>query len=676
MYNLPIANVRNFVIVGHSGSGKTALTDALAFKLGLNDRLGSSAAGSSVSDYTDEEKNRKISVFSASFQANYTAGGTTYGLQFTDTPGFMDFHGQLMAACRAADTALVTVDASGGVQVGTRRGWKAADQQGIVARTIVITGLDKDNTAYAATLEKIQAAFGDKCVPIALLSKEKKLVSVFAKDIPAELADEAEAARQKITELAAEADDALMEKFFSEGTLSDADRSTGLSKAAAAGTFVPVLPVFPLTGEGIPELLDTICLYFANPAQRARKDAGGTEINPAFDRPFFGIVWKTVSDAFVGQMSYIRVLSGTLSTNTEVENPRAGGKEKVGALLVPQGKKQVTVPAVTAGDIVAIPKLAATQVGDTLCAMGNPLRAAPLVFPSPVMFAAVTAKTQGDEDKMGAALHKLTEQDPTLKVERNTETKETILGGLGDVHLDTAVHLLKQMNNVNVDLKVPKTAYRETVNGLGEGHHKHKKQSGGRGQYGEVYLKVERLQEGDEEWYTNETVGGSIPRNFIPAIEKGIVEAKEHGVIAGYTVVNLKCRVYDGSFHDVDSSEIAFKIAGAKAFRDAMAKAKPVLLEPIMTVRISSPDQFMGNINGDLSNKRGRVMGMDMEDGMQVITAEIPQAELARYAAELRSITGGQGSFSMEFNRYDTVPSALVAKIVAESPYKHAETEE
>jgi elongation factor G len=677
MHDIPISNVRNFVIVGHSGSGKTSLTDALAYKLGLNDRLGSPAAGSSVSDFTDEEKNRKISIFSASFQTDYAASdGSKYDLFFTDTPGFMDFHGQMMAAARAADTALCVVDASGGVQVGTRRAWKCADQQGVVARAIAVTGLDKDNTSLATALESVQAAFGDKCVPVAFLAADKKsVVSVLAANVPADMADDVAAAKQKLVELAAEQDEALMEKYFSEGALSDAETAAGLLKAAAAGTFVPVMPVLPLSGGGVPELLEVVCRYFASPLQRVRNDAEGKPIDPAANRPFLGLVWRTVSDAFVGQMSYVRVLAGTLKTNSEVENPRAGEKEKVGALLIPCGKKQNPVETATAGDIVAIPKLKSTKVGDTLCAIGAPQRAAPLVFPNAVMFAAVTAKSQADDDKLGPALQRIVEQDPTLHFERNAETHETVLRGLGDVHLDVACSLMKSLSNVNVTLSTPKVAYRETVTGVGEGHYRHKKQSGGRGQFGEVYLKVERRPEGDDEWFVDDIVGGSIPGNFLPAIQKGLVEAMLHGSVAGYPVVNIRARIYDGSYHDVDSSEIAFKIAGGRAFRDGMAKAKPVLLEPIMTVRVTIPDHFMGPINGDLTHKRGRVLGMDNDDGLQVVIAEVPQAELFRYAAELRSITGGQGSFSMEFNRYEVVPSNVAQKVIAESPYQHHDEE-
>lgn len=677
MYDIPVSNVRNFVFAGHSGSGKTAITDALAFKLGLNDRLGSVVNGSSVSDYTEEEKARKISLFSATFNTKYSLpDGKTYNIFFTDTPGYMDFYGQLRSACRAADAGLLTVDASGGIQVGTRRAWKCFKQTGVVARTVVVTGLDKDNTDYLKVVEAIRVAFGIGCIPIAFPSADNKSVAdVFSDQVPEMYQEAAEFARSQLMERAAESCDEYTEKYLMEGTLSPEDIAIGLDKAAVSGLFIPILPVFPLTGAGIDELLSVVIRYMANPFERSRTDADGKEINTSPDAPFAGLVWRTVSDSFVGQMNYVRILSGTLKADTEIENTNSG-REKASSLLTPCGKKYSSVQVATSGDIVAIPKLKATRVSDTLCAIGYTFKARPVKFPDPVMFAAVTAASQADDDKLGPALQRMLEQDPTLQIERNAETHETVLKGLGDVHLDATVHLLKQMYNVGVTLSTPKIAYRETVTGKGEGHYKHKKQSGGRGQYGDVYLKVEPLQEGDEKWFANETVGGSIPGNFIPAIEKGVVERMLHGAVAGYPVVGVKVKVYDGSFHDVDSSEIAFKIAGSGALREGLSKAKPVLLEPIMSVRIFTPEPYMGAVTGDLTHKRGRVLGYDIEDDMQVILADVPHAELFRYAAELRSITGGQASFEMKFSRYDIVPSNIATKVIADSPYQHHNAEE
>ena len=677
MYGISVEDVRNFVLAGHSGSGKTALTDALAFRLGLNDRLGSTANGSSVSDFTEEEKNRKISIFSSTFNAKFeAANGKTYNLFFTDTPGYMDFYGQMRSACRAADSGLLTIDASGGVQVGSRRAWKCFQQTGVVSRCIVVTGLDKDNTDFLKTVEALRSAFGEACVPIAFPSDDKKSVAgVVSDDVSAAFKAAAEEARAHLEERAAESSDELTEKFLMGEKLTPEELHKGLEVAATKGLFIPVIPVCLLNGGGVDLLLESIIHYMANPHEKERTDASGGVIDTSVEAPFAGLVWRTVSDSFVGQMSYVRVLAGTLKVDTEVENP-SSGREKVSSLLVPCGKKYTNVDSVTTGDIVAIPKLKATKVSDTLCSIGNPLRVRPVQFPEPVMFASVTAETQADDDKLGPALQRLLEQDQTLRSERNSETRETIIKGLGDVHLDVVVNMMKQMSNVSIKLDTPKVAYRETVTGKGDGHYKHKKQSGGRGQYGEVYLTVEKLQDGDEDWFVNETVGGSIPGNFIPAIEKGVVERMQHGSVAGYPVVGIKVRVYDGSFHDVDSSEIAFKIAGSGALREALANAKPVLLEPIMSVRISTPDAFMGAVTGDLNHKRGRVLGYESEEDMQVIVADVPQSELFRYAAELRSISGGQASFEMKFARYDVVPSSVAPKIIAASPHKQHEADE
>lgn len=677
MHDIPTSNVRNFVFAGHSGSGKTALTDALAFKFGLNDRLGSTVNGSSVSDFTEVEKTRKISLFSTSFSAKYDAkAGGAYKLFFTDTPGFMDFYGQLRSACRASDAGILVVDASGGIQVGTRRAVKCFRQTGLASYAVVVTGLDKDNTNFSKVIGAIENAFGNGCIPVAFPAEDgASIVSVFSDDVPEAFKDIAATAREQLVERAAESCDELTEKYLLEGTLTAEEVSEGLKKAAAAGLFKPILPVFPLSGVGLDDFLELIVFYLPDPLSHPRQDAEGNPIDLSPDAPFVGLVWKTVSDSFVGQMSYVRVLSGTLKVDTEVEN-LASGREKVASMLTPSGKKHTAVELARSGDIVAIPKLKVTKVNDTLCAIGCTVKARPVKFPDPVAFAAVTAVAQADDDKLGPGLQRMLEQDPTLRLERNKETHETVLQGLGDVHLDATVFLLKQMCNVNVTLSTPKVAYRETVTGHAEGKYKHKKQSGGRGQYGEVFLKVEPIPEGDEEWFVNETVGGSIPRNFIPAIEKGVVERMLHGCVAGYPVVGIKVRVYDGSFHDVDSSEIAFKIAGSGALREALAQAKPVLLEPIMSVKISTPDAYLGSVTGDLANKRGRVLGYETEDEMQIILADVPQAEIFRYAAELRSITGGQATFEMKFSRYDVVPSNVAPKVISESPYKRQEAAE
>ena len=669
-----VENVRNFAILGHSGSGKTTLTDAIAFKIGLNDRLGLVSNGSSVSDISDEEKTRKISIFSVPFTGEYKLDGTQYKLVFIDTPGAPDFYGQLRGAVRGADSALITVDAVSGVQVGTRRAWHICKSYNLSSVAFVITGLDKENADFHNTLDSIRDAFGVNCVPVTVPVAADKIVNILDTDtLPAELED----IKTSLAEAAAETDEALMDKYFSEGTLSAAEIRSGLLAGIAGGSVRPIYCALPLKGIGMGEMLDSICRLLPEPGKRPMTDADGNAIPADPAAPFVAQVWKTAVDPFMGQLSYIRIFSGTLTNNMTVQNNGNGGKETVTTILQVNGKKQTGIDSAGPGDIVALPKLKNTKTGDTLAAVGTNTKLPEIDYPQPVTYMAVTAKTQADEDKISVAIHRLLDSDPTIHYEKQAATKEIILKGLGDVHLDVAVALMKSQSNVNVLLSTPKVPYREAVTGLGQGHYRHKKQSGGRGQFGEVYLRVEPLQEGETEWFLDETVGGSIPGNFMPAIQKGINETMLAGPIAGYPVQNVKVHVYDGAFHEVDSSEVAFKIAGSRAFREGMMAAKPVLLEPIMTLKISIPDTFMGSISGDMPHKRGRVLGMEAdEDGVQVITAEAPLAELFKYSAELRSLTGGQGSFTMDFTRYDVVPGNVAQKIIAEAAKNRQEEED
>ena len=661
-----VQDIRNFALMGHTGCGKTSLLDALLFKLGVNDRLGAVDAGSSMADYTDEEKARRISTVAKPFMTDYKASGKTHRLIITDTPGYQDFYGQVLSAARSTDFSLLLVDAIAGVQVGTRRAWRCCEQHGL-GRAIAISGLDRDNAEFDKQVAGIQAAFGADCVPVTLpLPDGSGVVDVLAdKDIPDGLAATVEELKSKLVELAAETDDTLIEKFLGGEDLSPDEIANGLRSAVASGGLIPIFACMPLKGVGIDALLAGIARLFPSPLDREIKDVEGQPVKVDADAPFSGLVWRTINDPFVGQLAFVRVMSGTLKVDSEVLNASKDQKERIGSLLIVNGKKQDTVDQAVAGEIVAVPKLKHTGLGDALCATDQKILWPTMIFPQPTMFQAVRAKTQADEDKLGTALTRVCEEDPTLQVERNKETHQILLKGLGDVHIDAAVDRMKRRSNVDVLLDMPKVPYRETATAMGEGHYKHKKQSGGRGQYGEVYLRVEPKQPDDEDWFVNAIVGGVIPGNFIPAIQKGLVEGMHSGSVAGYPVTNIKVSVYDGSYHDVDSSEIAFKIAGARALKEGLSNAKPVLLEPIMTVRVTIPEQFMGDVNGDLNQKRGRILGMETVQGLQVIIAEVPMAELFRYGAELRSFTGGQGSFEMEPARYDIVPSNVAQKVLA-----------
>ncbi|HMO51710.1 MAG TPA: elongation factor G [Kiritimatiellia bacterium] len=677
MTQLPVSNTRNVVILGHTGSGKTTLIDAILYKTGQNDRLGLTANGSSMADWTDEEKDRKISIWAKPFHVRYTTTeGQAMDLTLIDTPGYLDLFGQAVAASRVADAALIIIDAVSGIQVGSTRSWRLCEANNLPCG-IVITGLDKENADFEKVLASIQAAWGKKCVPVELPTHDRHaIIDILAETaIPEELKDEAELAMNVLEEDAAEEDDVFLDKYLSGEHLTHDELTAGLRVAVKRRHIVPIFEAEALQNVGVSELLDELYRLFPSPLDVDAMDAEGREINPAADAPFCGLVWRAVNDPYMGQLQFLRVLGGTLAADSEVMNVTKNQKERIGPLHVYNGKKDETVAAVTAGQIVALAKLKNTGINDTLCASGSELTVAPISFPQPVMSVAVVPKTQGDDDKIGIGLHRVVEEDPTLHLERNTETHELILSGMGDIHLDIAVSRMKKRSNVDVELKVPKVAYKETITGRGEGHYKHKKQSGGRGQYGEVYLKVEPRDPSDAEWFVNEIVGGAIPRNFMPAVEKGVQEGLGRGVLAGFPLINVKIRVYDGTYHDVDSSEVAFKIAGARALSDGATKAKPVLLEPIMNLKITIPEQYMGDITGDLNHRRGRILGIEAEAGMQIITAEAPQAEIFRYAAELRSLTQGQGVFEAEFNRYDIVPNQIAQKVIASAVKQQHEDE-
>ncbi len=677
MKDIPVRQTRNIVLVGHTGSGKTTLLDAILFKLGISERLGSVASGTSAADWTDEEKDRKISIWAKPFTGVHPAAdGTKVGFTFVDTPGYADFYGQVVAATAVADAALVVVDASAGIQVGTTRVWRRLEMLGI-PRGIVLTGLDKENVDFNAALAAIQSVWGRKCVPIEIPTHDRHaIIDIIEDEIPDELSDEAAQAKNVLEEDAAEEDDKLLDKYLSGEHLTHDELVGGLRVAVQRRHLTPVFEVEPLQGIGIGQLLEELCHLFPSPLDREVRDAAGTPVDPSPEAPLVAHVWRAVNDAYVGQQSFVRIYGGTLRSDSEVFNVARGQKERLGFLHLVNGRKDTSIAEAHAGDIVALPKLKVTQMNDTLAAPGRSEGMPPIIFPQPVMALAVTPKTAGDDDKIGVGLQRVAEEDQTLHVERHAETKEMLLAGMGDIHLDVAVTRMKKRSNVDVVLSTPKVAYKETITAKAEGHYKHKKQSGGRGQYGEVYLRVAPMPEGGD-WFEDALVGTNVPRNFLPAIQKGALEGMQRGILAGAPLVNTKVMIYDGSHHEVDSSEIAFKIAASRAFADAASKAKPVLLEPVMTVKIMIPDKYLGDVTGDLNHRRGRIIGIASEDGAQVIEAEIPQAEMFRYASELRSITHGQGGFESAFARYDAVPQHVAQKVIAEAAkHKQADADE
>ena len=671
MKNIPIDSVRNFALMGHTGSGKTSLIDSILFKLGQVDRVGSPENGTSVADWTDEEKAHEISIWAKPFDGVYTAAsGKTRRLVMIDTPGFADFIGQMVSAAEITDAGLITVDASSGIQVGTQRAWKACEKRNL-PRGIAITGLDKDDTDFDSTLLEIKERWGDdRCVPIVLPTSDGKAIDILNTPmdaVPDELKDRVKSIKDHLIELAAETDDSLMEKYFEGEELTADEFSDGLRKSVHDAHLIPVFATSVKADLGVKETMDSISRLFPSPHDYPVSCTEGNEISAEEGQPFSGQVWRCYNDAFIGQLTFVRIYSGVLKPGMEIFNPTKNQKEKVSSILYVDGKKTTEAQEAKAGDIVALTKLKHTYLNDSLCAVGSAIQFQPIVFPSPVTAYAVEPKNKADADKIGQALHKATAEDPSTKLDHNTETHELVLWGMGDMHLEVTLEHIKNRSNVEMTHHTPSVAYKETITGSGEGHYKHKKQSGGRGQYGECYIRIRPKAEDDPDWFLNKIVGGAIPGGFIPACEKGFVEGLTNGPLVGSQVINVQIELYDGSYHDVDSSEVAFKIAGARSLHEAIEKSSPVLLEPIMTVKVIVPDQFMGDISGLLNTKRGRILGMGPEDGLQAIDADVPQAEMFKFCSELRSITSGQGSFEMEFSRYEQVPAHLASKVIEEA---------
>ena len=690
-------NIRNVALVGHGDTGKTQLVSALLFTAGMVNRLGKVDEGTSVTDYDEEEIQRKFSI-SASLA--YAEWGKTK-INFVDTPGYNIFMHETEAALMAADSALLLIHAVAGIEVQTEKVWGFCEKYGL-PRALVINQLDRDRASFERILEALRSAYGRAVIPVQLPIGEEKsfrglvdLVRMKAylydadgsgkgkeAEIPAELQDAAGKAHEALVEMVAEGNDKLMEEFFEKGTIPVEDLVPGLKQAIGEKRIYPVAVSAGVLNIGSETLLNFLVDYFPSPLERGEVEGldqeGGQPVKRkiADTQPVSAYVFKTVADPFAGRVSYFKVLSGIVKNEANLTNFNRGSSERLSHISVVQGKTQSAVAELHAGDIGAVAKLKDTLTGDTL---GD--KPAPIVYPKlklaePAISFAIEPKSRGDEDKLSTAIHRMLEEDLLLRFSRDPQTKEFLLSGAGQQHVEVSVSKLKRRFNIEVTLKAPKIPYRETIRAKGDAQGKHKKQTGGHGQYGDCWIKVEPLARGAGFEFVNDIFGGAIPRNFIPAVEKGIVEAAAKGYLAGYPVVDFRVTLYDGSYHDVDSSEIAFKLAGSKGFKKCMEQAKPCLLEPIMNVEITVPESYSGDIMGNLNGRRGRIQGMEPKGGSTVVKAQVPLAEMLTYASDLTSMTQGRGTYAMEMSHYDIVPQMIADKIIAAHKPSAEEEEE
>ncbi|MFN8534194.1 MAG: elongation factor G [Dehalococcoidia bacterium] len=673
--------LRNVALVGHGGAGKTSLGEALLFSSGVLTRQGKVEEGNTVSDYEPDEQRRRISIGLSVLPCEWR----DHKVNVLDTPGYADFVGEVRQALRVADAAILVVDAVGGVEVGTELNWQAAEEAGL-PRFVFVSKIDRENADFGKALAQIRERFGPSCVPIqAPIGAQDKFSGVVdlvkrqartgatleTGPVPAELEDEVASYREMLTETVAEQDDDLMTKYLEGEELTDEEVVRGLREGIAAGKLTPVLVGDALHNRACSLLLDALVDLAPSPAERGPVPATvagkETELSADANGPLAALVFKTAADPFVGKLTYFRVYSGTLKADSHVINGAKGKDERIGSVYVLRGKHQESVPSVVAGDIGAVTKLADTGTGDTLTTREKPVILTGIEFPQPVYAAAVHPKSKADVDKMGTSLARLAEEDHTVSVRRDQDTGETILSGLGESHLDVSLEKLKRKFGTELTTSVPRVPYKETVTTKTSAEYKHKKQTGGHGQYGHVLIEVEPMPRGGGFEFSERVVGGTVPKNFFPAVQKGIEEGLHEGALAHFPLVDLRVVLYDGSYHPVDSSEMAFKIAASQALKKGVLQAHPVLIEPIMDVEVTVPEQFMGDILSDLNTKRGRVQGMNTNAGMSVVTATAPLAEMQRYATDLRSITQGRGSFTMTLGHYEEVPSHLAQTIIAEA---------
>jgi len=682
------AKIRNVGIVAHGGAGKTTLAEAILFDTGATSRLGKVEDGTTVTDFDEDEIKRRMSISSALAFCEWKG----HKLNLVDTPGASIYLTDTRNCLRVLDSALVVVSSVSGVKVQTEKVWSFAES-GNKTRVIFINKMDQEQADFFRILEDVRKNLCSIATPVQLpigaeasfrgivdLIRMKALTyqgggtgKSSEGEIPSDLKPKAEELRAALMEAVAESDDKLLERYLEAGTLSAEELKAGLKRGVLGGRVVPVLCGSALKNIGIQPLLDLLTDVCPSPADRPAVEGldpkSGERLTreSSEDAPFSALVFKTITDPYAGKITLFRVYSGLLSSDSTVYNVSKGSKERIGQVVLLRGKNQVQVPALGPGDLGAVVKLKETGTGDTLCDERNPIRLQPMEIPSPIIEYAIMPKTKGDEEKMSVGLQRLREEDPSLQVRRDPQTKEIILAGMGKAHLEIAIERLKRKFGLEVQMKTPRVPYKETIHGRVEVQGRHKKQTGGRGQFGDCWIKLEPLPRGGGYEFVNQIVGGAIPRQYIPAVEKGIVEAMEEGVLAGYPVVDVRVTVYDGSYHTVDSSEMAFKIAGSLAFKKGVLQANPGLLEPIMTVEVAVPDESMGDVIGDLNSKRGRVLGVETKGKGQVIKAQVPLAEMLEYATQLKAITSDRGDYTMEFSHYDELPPHLKERVIAES---------
>jgi elongation factor G len=675
-----IEQIRNLVLVGHSGAGKTCLSEAMVYCAGGISRMGRVDEGNTLSDFDSEEVDRKISLRTSLLGCEWNR----CQINIMDTPGYSDFLTESQSSIRVAESGIVVIDAAHGPEIGSERVWAFADEYNVPC-VVFINKLDRDDLDLDGVLAQVQQRFGRQVVPLQLsvnsgpgFNQIVDLVSMRlltytegraqAEEVPDDLSVEAEALRQQLVEAVAETDEELMEKYFSEGELAPEDFISGLKKAIGRRELFPVFYGDAYNAVGVAELLDAVVAYTPSPSQSSGlKLSDGSILAAEAEAPLCALVFKTVVEHHVGELSLLRLYAGTLKAGDDAFNVSRQTNERIGQIYRLNGKERVEVDRASAGDIVALVKLKDTHTGNTLCAKGSDMVLPAVQFPEPLIRVAVSAKEKGQEDRMGAGLTQLHEEDPSFIFRYDPDIRQSLILAQGELHLEILLHRLKQRFSVEIEQEIPRVPYMETVRGKAESHYRHKKQSGGRGQFGEVYLRLEAKERGEGFEFINKVVGGSIPSNFIPAVEKGLVECLDQGPLSKSKVVDIGVELYDGKHHPVDSDEVSFRIAASHAFREAFLKANPILLEPIYHITVTVPEEFMGDVMGDLSAKRGRVQGMETDGHSQVIRAEMPLAELDRYATTLRSMTQGRGIHAQEFDRYEEVPHEIMEKILAEA---------